>query len=330
MLRIDERRALLRVRFGEETFTRRLHKSWITVVGIAVGITQFQGFDDGVDVLRAIALHRLEIEVLQDVQRFQQHRTLASKGMFIDLIPAIIRCRRLLDFREKFRKIIQLEWRLMLLQERHHVASNIAFIEAIASGDDSGCAAFGCGSAFGLHHECECACETGQLNCFAGLIHRAVGLQPVALVIRPFLEKLEVAFNSSRCARPQRETVARIFDGSGGHLLEAHRPPFFEHRQRGVNRSRNHGRIETFAIEILMSCGIPVDGRAFGRPALPDNGRHFAFALWVDKDETFAAEAVQILFDDTADEHRGSTGIESIAVLQQNFKGRCRRQWMPR
>src|SRR5206468_657228 len=82
-------------------------------------------------------------------------------------------------------------------------------------------------------------------------------------------------------ARPEREAVARILDGSSGHLLEAHRAPFFEHGQRGVNRSRNHGGIETFAIEVLMAGSIPIDSRAFGRPTLPDNGRYFTFAAWI-------------------------------------------------
>src|SRR5205814_6516001 len=90
-----------------------------------------------------------------------------------------------------------------------------------------------------------------------------------------------------------------ILDGSSGHLLEAHRAPFFEHGQRGVNRSRDYGGIETFAIEVLMVGSIPIDSRAFGRPTLPDNGRYFTFAAWINEHEAFTAEAVEILLNDT-------------------------------
>src|SRR2546422_718727 len=84
---------------------------------------------------------------------------------------------------------------------------------------------------------------------------------------------------------------------------------------RGLGSSWDHRRIEPFATEVLMRCSIPVDGRAFGRPSLTDNRRYFALALWVDKDETFAAEAVQILFDNPTDQHRGGARIERVASL---------------
>src|SRR5881296_3700503 len=142
--------------------------------------------------------------------------------------------------------------------------------------------------------------------------------------------KVEIAFNGCRRARPEREAVAGILDGSSGHLLKAHRAPFFEHGQRGVNCSRDHGGIETFTIEVLMARVIPIDGRAFGRPTLPDNGRYFTFAAWINKHEAFAAQAVEILLNDTADEHRRNTCIERVATLQQNLKGRRRCKRMAR
>ena len=57
MLRIDERRALLRVRLRQQTFTWGLNKSRISVIAIAVGVAQLQRLDDRVDVFGAIALH---------------------------------------------------------------------------------------------------------------------------------------------------------------------------------------------------------------------------------------------------------------------------------
>src|SRR2546426_12619350 len=57
--------------------------------------------------------------------------------MLVDLITAIIRRGGLFNLGEEFRKVIQLEWRLMLLQKRHHLPRNVTFIEAVARGDDS-------------------------------------------------------------------------------------------------------------------------------------------------------------------------------------------------
>src|SRR2546426_3386288 len=169
--------------------------------------------------------------------------------MLVDLITAIIRRGGLFNLGEEFRKVIQPEWRLMLLQKRHHLPRNVTFIEAVARGDDAGCAAFGCCGVFSFDHECQRMRESGQLDRFTGFIHRAVGLQPIALIAGPLLEKIEIAFNGCRRARPEREAVARILDGSSGHLLEAHRAPFFEHGQSGVNRSRDYGGVETLPPE---------------------------------------------------------------------------------
>src|SRR3989454_4775697 len=99
--------------------------------------------------------------------------------MLVDLITAIIRRGGLFNLGEEFRKVIQLEWRLMLLQKRHHLPRNVTFIEAVARGDDSGCAAFGCCGAFSFDHESQRMRESGQLDRFTGFIHRAVGLQPI-------------------------------------------------------------------------------------------------------------------------------------------------------
>ena len=43
-------------------------------------------------------------------------------------------------------------------------------------------------------------------------------------------------------------------------------------------------------------------------------------ALRIDEHQPFAAEAVQILFDHAADEHRGDAGVERVAALQQHLE----------
>ena len=135
--------------------------------------------------------------------------------MFVDLISPIARRRGVFDFRKEFRKIVHLERRLMLLQERHHLARDVALVEAIARGDDARRPPSVHGVAFGLDHQRQRARERRQLDRLAGLVHRTVRLEPVALVIRPFLEEREIASNRLHRPGAQRETLLRVLDGPG-------------------------------------------------------------------------------------------------------------------
>src|SRR5262249_36638070 len=87
-----------------------------------------------------------------------------------------------------FCEVASVERRLMLLEERHHFRGDIALVEAIASGGDSRLAPLLLGFLFGLDHKLQSSRESGELDRFAGLVHRAVGFQPVALVVGPLLE----------------------------------------------------------------------------------------------------------------------------------------------
>ena len=150
------------------------------------------------------------------------------------------------------------------------------------------------------------------------------------LIVRPFLEKLEVAFNCGGRAGSQWKAVACVLDRSRCDLLETHRAPSLENRQRSVESARNHGGIETFAVEGLIPCSVPIDRGAFGCPTLPDDCCDLAATAGKDEDEPFATQAVQILLDDAADEHRGDAGVKRVAAFQENFEGRGSRQRMSR
>ena len=93
-------------------------------------------------------------------------------------------------------KSLSVERRVVLLQERDHLAGDVAFVEAIARGDDAGGAALGLRGALGLDHALQRARQRRQLDRFAGLVLRAVGLQPVVLVAGPALEELQLRSES--------------------------------------------------------------------------------------------------------------------------------------
>jgi hypothetical protein len=63
---------------------------------------------------------------------------------------------------------------------------------------------------------------------------------------------------------------------------------------------------------------------------LTDDRDDLAGAAGIDEDQPFAAEAIQILFDDPAHEHGGDAGIERVATFQQRLERGGGRERMPR
>ena len=80
--------------------------------------------------------------------------------------------------------------------------------------------------------------------------------------------------------------------------------------------------------ERLAAGQIPIDAHRLWRPPLPDDGGDLAFFAWVDEHQCLAAEAVEVLFDDTADEQRCDAGVEGVASLEQRGKRGCGGQRM--
>ena len=167
-----------------------------------------------------------------------------------------------------------------------------------------------------------------ELDRFARLVHRAVGLQPVLLIVRPLFKEFEIAFDGFRRTRSEREPFARIFDGACGNLFETHRAPAFEDRQGGMERAGHDRGIETFTVERLVPSVVILNGGAPGSPALSHHCSHLGLVARINQDKSLAAQAVEILLDDSAHKHRGDSRIERIAALHQDLEGRCRRQRM--
>src|SRR5262249_24353539 len=96
-----------------------------------------------------------------------------------------------------------------------------------------------------------------------------------------------------------------------------------------MDGSRNHGRIQAFAIKGFSPRLVPVDRRAFGRPALSDDRCDLTFIAGTNRDESLTAEAVEILFDHTACKQCSDSSVKRIAALRQDFKGGGCCEWMP-
>ncbi len=105
---------------------------------------------------------------------------------------------------------------------------------------------------------------------------------------------------AARRPRPQREARPGVLDRTRGDLLEAHRAPALEDRERRVQRAGNDRRIESGAVESLL---VRSRTSRSWRPSAPSPGRRSrspCVAARIDEHQPLAAEAVQILLDDAA------------------------------
>ena len=173
--------------------------------------------------------------------------------MLVDFVATVGRHGRLLDLRKKIGEVGQLKWRLVLLQKCNHFARNVTFVEPVACRGNTRHAAFAFVRALGLDHSRQSTRKRGKLNCLPGLVHRSIRLQPIALVIGPSLEELQITLDGSRRERPHWKALRCIVDGPGRYVLEAHGAPPLEYGKSCMERAGDHGRIETCAVQVLAA-----------------------------------------------------------------------------
>ena len=114
------RRSLLRIRafgidllrpdggvlLGQQPVDRHRREIRIPVERLPVAKAEFQRLRHRVYVGRAVVPHRLEVEVLQDVQRLHQHRPLRPRVLSPDLLAVEGRAHRLPELRPVSRQVL--------------------------------------------------------------------------------------------------------------------------------------------------------------------------------------------------------------------------------
>ena len=120
-------------------------------------------------VIGARITHRVQIELLQNVECLQQHRALAAETLLVNRVASIGRARRLLNSREVLGKVGFVERRVVLAQERDHLARDVALVETIARRVDAGDAPARFRGAFGLDHAAQVLAVAGSLIVSPGL-----------------------------------------------------------------------------------------------------------------------------------------------------------------
>ena len=177
---------------------------------------------------------------------------------------------------------------------------------------------------FGLDHLVQGIGQRGQADNLSRGEHGAIRPSPVGAIGGPPIDEVHFPVDRADRARSKREAHFRILDGAGGHFLETHGAPALEHGQCTVQRTGHDRRVESVAVEVPASLAIPVDSGVARCPALTDDRRDFSLAVRIHEDQRFAAQAVEVLFDDAARQQRGDAGIERVAAVLENLdRGGC-------
>ena len=122
------------------------------------------------EVIRAAVSHRVQIEILENVEGLEKDGTLASETVFVNGVTAIGRLGRLLDLGKKLRKIGLAERSTVLPQEGDHFAPDLTFIEKIPCGSDAGRASLRFCGTLRFNHSLQSSCQTRQLYGFTRLV----------------------------------------------------------------------------------------------------------------------------------------------------------------
>src|SRR5271157_1567977 len=88
LFRVDDRAADAGIFLGDE-LDGNLAEVRITVVGVAVGISQFHRLHNGVNIVGGVVAHRLEVKSLQEVEVLEKNRRLAPEAHLVNLDASI-------------------------------------------------------------------------------------------------------------------------------------------------------------------------------------------------------------------------------------------------
>ena len=122
-LPVDLREPRLRVVLGQEPANRLLGREvGIAVVEVAVGEGEAHRLVEGVDVGGRVVAHRLEVRLLQEVERLEHRRALLPEGKLVDGDPLVRGADRLLDPHPPARQVLHRDEAAFLPRPAHQLA----------------------------------------------------------------------------------------------------------------------------------------------------------------------------------------------------------------
>ncbi len=109
--RVDQLAPLRRVGLAQQPLERNRDEVHVAEILLAVAHRQLHGFRGSVNVVGAVEPHLREVEALEHVEREELGRALIGRRVLVDLVAAIIRRDRRLDFRRVAGEVLVAEQR---------------------------------------------------------------------------------------------------------------------------------------------------------------------------------------------------------------------------
>ncbi len=280
------------------------------------------------DVLRAVVAHRLEVEVLQDVERLEQRRSLHPAVQLVDVDAAVVGVRGLLEFDAPAREVLLRDQAALLLQPAHEFLADVAAVEALVRGHDRFLARAARGERLRLRlHQLAQRRRQVRLAEDLSRVRRLARLSEMrqhdGLRVRPLLDLLLQGFDPVGGLGVDRVAVGER-DGGLQHLLEPHRALGLERERHRVEHRGNRRAQRTVA-------GRTSFGRKQRRRCLARRGTlavdddHLAGSRVVDHRRCLTAEAEVRDLAHGRGENRGHPGVDRVAALLQDANPGCDR-----
>ena len=299
----------------------------VAVIGLAVGPGELDRLDHGVGKPLTQRVHRRQVEILQDLQRLQQHRPLPPRARLADR-PAVVRDagRGLVgglpagQVRAGEQRAVALAGHVHHLCISEVVGDGVGH-EAVAPRGAGGVDPSGAGAAFGGldkpligRGEVGVAEQRQRLGCCAVRAPDRVRAGPVRRE-----ETLEPCDGPDhRCQH--RVTVGEIADGRRQNLRQLHASVIAQEQEPAVEGAGHHGGKQPRAGDQPVDARGPhrLDAGGGGRHALRAKHARLTVARRVEQHRQIARRTVEMRLDHLQDEARGHRGVERVAALLED------------
>src|SRR5579871_546694 len=204
----DELAAVGGVLLGEQAVHRNLVELGIAVVGVTIGVCQFQRLDQCVEIVGGIPSHGTQVIAFENVERFNKRWSLAPEAGLVNLKALKISGYGV--FRRKMERghVLVTQQSVVFPAELVDAMGDVAAVKKVPYSLDRRRTA-GSGSQsflFRVYHGAQSACQIGLAENLAGHRHAVAGNENVRRAW-PQLEELNVAFDGTSACLINRQAV---------------------------------------------------------------------------------------------------------------------------
>ena len=244
----------------------------IAVIEVAVGKGEVHRLVQRVDVAGAVVPHRLQVEVLEDVEGLQHHGALHPRGELVDLDSFVRGHHGLFDVDLPVGEVVGRDQRAFLPGSPHEFPRDVTLVEPVVRRIDRVLAVLAVGERlpFGLEKFPQRGREVGLSEDLSGAwsfaVLAQVGQVDLARVF-PLFDPFFVPLDGVGRLRLDRIALSHL-NGWLQHVREAQRAVLGEHDHQPSGRSRRHGRERPVSRRVLQAA-LPVEldgGPGRGRP----------------------------------------------------------------